>query len=64
MSVAVAENKEAQAEFVKDRRRALNQYQAGEPVTDDLFRALIKEHGVDYHAKNPMVNLCPICADA
>ena len=63
MSVAVAENKEAQAEFVKDRRRALNQFQAGEPVTDDLFRALIREHNVEYH-ENKMTTLCPICADA
>ena len=48
---------------VQNRRRALNQYQAGDHVDDDLYRALIREHNEAGHP-SPMVNLCPVCADA
>lgn len=53
----------AEQEFVNSRRRALNEYQAQERVTDDLFRALVNEHIQSGH-EHPMVTLCPICADA
>lgn len=47
---------------VKERRRALNQFQAGEHVTDDLYRNLIKGHA-DHKDPIGELDLCPICAE-
>jgi hypothetical protein len=41
-------------------RRSLEQFNAGEYVTDDLYRHFLKEHGKGHH-NGMTLNLCPAC---